>query len=80
MLKEEYTGSLSVTLIEGYGDYYKEARRLCRRLGWRYVKEVRVAGSEDQCVVLVRSRANAYLELLSRGKNLLVVVTTRGDR
>ena len=36
-------------------------------------------GSEDQCVVLLDDRNSRYLESISRGRNLLVVVTTRGE-
>ena len=73
MLKEEYTNSLSVTLIEGYTN--EEARGWCRRQGWRYVAEGSVTGSEDQCVVLMAGSSITHLEAISRGKNLLVVVT-----
>ena len=39
-----------------------------------------MTGSEDQCVVLLADSYNASLEEISRGKNLLVVVTAPGDR
>ena len=79
MLKEEYTGSLSVTLIDGYQEYYnEEVSGWCRRQGWRYVEDGSETGSENQCVVLLADSDTAYLEAISRGKNLLVVVTTQG--
>ena len=54
-----------------------EIRVWCKEQDWRYVKEDRINGSEDQCVVLLGDHASAYLESISRGRNLLVVVTTR---
>ena len=36
-------------------------------------------GTEDQCVVLLADISDSsFLEAISRGKNLLVVVTTQG--
>ena len=81
MVKEEYTGSLSVMVIDGHDaqNYNEETRGWCRRQGWRYVDEDIVPGTEDQCVVLLARSINTYIEGISRGKNLLVAVTTQGD-
>ena len=35
--------------------------------------------SEDQCVVMLDCRDSECFEAISRGRNLLVMVTTRGD-
>ena len=53
MVKEEYTDSLSVTMIDGYGESSEEVRVWCQGQGWRYVREGIITGSEDQCVVLL---------------------------
>ena len=79
MVKEEYTDSLSVTVIHKYRKSSEEVRVWCQGQGWRYVWEDRMTGSEDQCVVLLADRNNQYLEAISRGRNLLVMVTTRGE-
>ena len=57
----------------------EEVRSWCWTQGWRYVEGDSVTGSEDQCVVLLPGRNSEYLEPISRGRNLLVVVTTRGE-
>ena len=44
--------------------------------GWRYVEGPKIVGSEDRCVVLMD--AGLAPEFISRGRNLLVIVTTRG--
>ena len=44
---------------------------------WQYINENLMYGAEDECVVLI---GNYTAELMSRGRKLLVVVTTRGDR
>ena len=80
MLKEEYTNSLSVTVIHGDGlesGVSEEIRVWCEGQDWRYVEEDRIHGSEDQCVVLMGGSACYYPESISRGRNLLVVVTSR---
>ena len=79
MVKEEYTNSLSVTVIHENGKLSEEVRVWCQGQGWRYVREDMMAGSEDQCMVLLGDRGSSYFESISRGRNLLVVVTIRGD-
>ena len=81
MLKEEYTDSLSVAVIHGWGNFSEEVRVWChcQGQGWRYVEDDWMAGSEDQCVVLLDDRDSGYLETISRGRNLLVGVTNRGN-
>ena len=79
MVKEECIHSLSVTVIHGYRKLSEEVRVWCQGQGWRYVREGRMNGIEDQCVVLLADWDSGYLESFSRGRNLLVVVTTRGD-
>ena len=44
--------------------------------GWRYTEGPMMVGSEDQCVVLLD--AGIPPEFISRGRNLVVIVTTRG--
>ena len=78
MVKEEYTDSLSVTVIHGWRSS-EEVRVWCQGQGWRYVEEGRMTGSEDQCVVVLADRDSVYIESISRGRNLLVMVTTRGE-
>ena len=78
MLKEEYTNSLSVTVIYMLSESYKEVEVWCQEKGWRYVKEANMNGSEDECVVLLGDGIIGILESISRGRNMLVVVTTRG--
>ena len=80
MVKEEHTDSLSVTVIHGLGKSREEIRVWCQGQGWRYVMEGKITGSEDQCVVLLDGRSRVSFESISRGRKLLVVVTTQGIR
>ena len=80
MVKEEYKDSLSITVIHEWGKPSDEVVVWCQGQGWRYVWYNEMTGSEDQCVVLLAGRTSQYLESISRGRNLLVVVTTRGER
>ena len=76
MVKEEYSNSLSVTVTDGLVESSEEVRVWCQGQGWRYGSNM--TGSEDQCVVLLDDIYSDYLESISRGRNLLVMVTTRG--
>ena len=53
-----------------------EAEKWCSEHQWRYLDRYNIFGSEDQGVILL----DPYLspEQISRGRNLLVIVTTRG--
>ena len=75
---KEYTNSRSVRVIHGYRKFGEEARVWCQEQGWRCFYDDRITGSEDECLVLMGDRDSGYLESISRGRNLLVVVTTRG--
>ena len=80
MVKEEYTDSLSVTVIHGLRKFSEAVKVWCEGHGWKYMRDSWMAGSEDQCVVLLGDRHSGYLESISRGRNLLVMVTTQGER
>ena len=53
----------------------EEVRGWCEGRGWRYVKDISMAGSEDDCIVTM---GGVMPELISRARKVLVVVETRG--
>ena len=76
LIQKEYVTNETTTVM--YKDIPdEEASAWCKKQGWGYVREAMMFGSEDQCVVLLRARPT--VEFVSRGRNLLVMVTTRGD-
>ena len=60
-----------------YQDPCAEAQKWCSEHQWRYLHEREIFGSEDQGVILLDT-STLSLEEISRGRNLLVIVTTRG--
>ena len=65
------------TVLHQQGNPSGAAARWCTsNSGWRYVEAPKMVGSEDQQVVLMD--VGLAPEYLSRGRNLLVIVTTRG--
>ena len=67
---------LSTTVVDD--DPSMRSHKWCHKHGWRYLGTSEVHGREDQCMVLMDTRL--IPELISRGRNLLVIVTTRGKR
>ena len=68
---------LSTTVI--YGDLDDKdvgAEKFCQEKGWNYRWMSDMAGSEDECVIVLDF---LQLEAISRPLNLLVVVTTVGN-
>ena len=68
MVKEEYTNSLSVTVIGGYTICNEEVMRWCQRQGWRFVGGDSVTGSEDQSVVLLATVTILLLRRYPEGR------------
>ena len=68
---------LSTTVIYGPDDKDEGAEEFCQEKEWNYREVYEMAGSEDQCVIVID-----YLgpEAISRPHNLLVVVTTAGHK
>ena len=54
-----------------------KAKKWCSEHQWRYLKGFNIFGSEDQGVILL-DLLDLSPELISRGRNLLVIVTARG--
>ena len=77
-IKENYLAetNLSGTVLYYSGDPIAAAKDWCRKHGWKYLDEDEITGSEDQCIVLMDGELTT--EKISRGRNLLVIVTTRG--
>ena len=65
------------TVLYQQGNPRAAAERWCAsNNGWRYIEAHKMVGSEDRCVVLMD--VGVPPEFISRGRNLLVIVTTRG--
>ena len=64
---------LYTTVISKYRE--DKAEVFCRENKWIYTNLASIAGSEDQCVIVVD---DLQPETISRPHNLLVVVTTSG--
>ena len=64
---------LSTTVIYDDGDKNKLAEEFCREKEWNYRGKVEMAGSEDECVIVLDC---LFTETISRPHNLLVLVTT----
>ena len=77
LVKEDYIQAETVTVLHAKNRPSEEARAWCEGQGWGYVDQAMIYGSEAQCVVLLG--AQVYPETVSRGRNLLVVVTTLGE-
>ena len=74
-VKENYLAdaSMSVTVLGHNGDPTDTAEN---RYGWRHLDDHVMNGSEDEGIILLD--AGLYTETISRARNLLVIVTTRG--
>ena len=77
LVKKDYIQAETVTVLHGKNRPSEEARAWCEGQGWGYVDEAMINGSEAQCVVLLG--AEFCTETVSRGRNLLVVVTSLGE-
>ena len=79
LVKEEYIHdeTVSVKVLHGKNGPNEEARAWCEGQGWGYVDEIMMVGSEAQCVVLLGAEFRTLT--ITRGRNLLVVVTTLGE-
>ena len=66
---------LSTTVIYRNNDKDEGAEEFCQEKEWNYRDVGDMAGSEDQCVIVLDCLAP---EAISRPHNLLVVVTTAG--
>ena len=64
----------SFTVI--YENPSAEAQKWCSEYQRRYLHRIDIFGSEDEGVILLDTITSP--ELISRGRNLLVIVTTRG--
>merc|ERR1711971_50187 len=79
-IKENYlTGEkLSVTVLQSGANPSATAEKWCGEHKWRSLADpTSIVGSEDQCIVLMDPETMVP-EFISRGRNLLVIVTTRG--
>ena len=74
-VKENYLAdaSMSVTVLGHNGDPTDTAEN---RYGWRHLDDHVMNGSEDEGIILLDARLTT--ETISRARNLLVIVTTRG--
>ena len=71
-------GSHAVTVIyDSEGGYNKNTARWCEEKSWTYVSDVHIRGSEDRVVVCMEE-AVLYSEAISRARNRLYLVSTRG--
>ena len=71
-------GSHAVTVIyHSEGGYNKNTARWCEEKGWTYVSDIHFRGSEDRVVVCMDG-AVGYTEAISRARNRLYLVSTRG--
>ena len=71
-------GSHAVTVIyHDEGGYNKNTSRWCEENGWAYVSIGHFRGSEDRVVVCMEE-AVLYTEAISRARNRLYLVSTRG--
>ena len=77
LVKKDYIQAETVTVLHDMNRPSEEARAWCEGQGWGYVDYTMIRGSEAQCVVLLG--AEFYPETVSRGRNLLVVVTSLGE-
>ena len=79
-IKERFVTGVnpSVTVLHYGVDPSAKAEEWCGELGWRYLDGAEMFGSEDKCIVLMDATISS--EEISRGRNLLVIVTTRGKR
>ena len=68
---------LSFTVLYHALDPSASAKAWCSDHDWRYLDEFEVTGSEDQCIVTI-DPPHFLSEQISRARNLLVIVTTRG--
>ena len=78
-IKEKYLAETNLSVTVLYDDYdgpSATAKDWCREHGWKYLNGTDITGSEDQCIVLMDGILST--EKISRGRNLLVIVTTRG--
>ena len=67
---------LSVTVLYG-DDPNAKAEEWCSEHRWRYLSAAEIWGCENQCVVMI-DIGTMHTEFISRGRNLLVIVSTRG--
>ena len=71
-------GSHAVTVIyNSKGGYYKKTALYCEDKDWSYVSDNHFRGSEDSVVVCME-RAVLVTEAISRARNRLYLVSTRG--
>ena len=68
---------LSTTVIYRNNDKDEGAEEFCQEKEWNYRGWTDMAGSEDQCVIVLDGLGP---EAISRPHNLLVVVTTAGHK
>ena len=68
----------NVTVLHERSNASAMAEVWCTAHGWRYMEKNMIYGSEDQCIVLVD--VVMAPEFISRGHNLLLIVTTRGKK
>ena len=77
-VRDEYVGEgQTVTVLYNKDEDSEGGRQWCREQGWPYRAWHDYVGSEAG-VVVVMGRAVAYPEAISRGRQGLVMVTTRG--
>ena len=71
----EMRGLSTTVIYNGFQDKDEGAEAFCQEKEWNYRWLDDMAGSEDECVIVVN---NLGPESISRPHNLLVVVTTGG--
>ena len=78
-INENYVAEahLSVTVLHGGDDPSAKAEEWCSEHKWIYLDSAQITGSENQCVVMI-DNGTMHNEFISRGRNLLVIVSTRG--
>ena len=65
----------NVTVMHGYKKYDAAVKDMCNELGYKYINDLNMTGAEDQVVILLNT--NMLPEMITRGINMLVIVSNR---
>jgi hypothetical protein len=76
-VKKEYvTPGETVIVVYDYDKYAEKTAAWCKEHGWLYKDKFSITGREAQCVIVLSN--DTQPEAISRGRNLLVMVTADG--
>ena len=70
---KQYNNNVTV-LYPGLKDDVVMAK--CHQLGWKYIEKDNMTGTEDQVVIILNSFYLITQEIITRGINMLIIVTT----